>query len=287
MWITMIVECPGCRSRYDVTGRPPGTQARCRCGTVFALPSPGEQVEKLSCPQCAAPVPPTNHTCAHCGTQLLVRACPRCFARVFHGAKHCSECGAETAIPAAAGPDGTASRRQCPRCDQPLTAQLVGDVLLDQCDACTGVFVDTAALERILTERRQARADAVLGALPAAAETEGPAQPPQQLYIKCPDCGTVMNRRGFAKGAKVIIDVCRAHGTWFDAGELPKVIAFAMGGGLERAAAAEAQQKHEQARKQEVDRRTKEITRANVPPEHDTGRLAAFVDVLETLIWWT
>ena len=34
----MIVECPGCHSRYDVTGRPPGTRARCRCGSVFLLP---------------------------------------------------------------------------------------------------------------------------------------------------------------------------------------------------------------------------------------------------------
>jgi hypothetical protein len=44
-----------------------------------------------------------------------------------------------------------------------------------------------------------------------------------------------MNRKLFAAGAGVIVDVCRAHGTFFDAGELPAIIEFVMQGGLEQA----------------------------------------------------
>jgi Zn-finger nucleic acid-binding protein/ribosomal protein L40E len=281
----MIVECPGCRSRYDVTGRPPGTQARCRCGTVFALPAPGSQADKLDCPHCGAPVPPTNHRCAHCGTQLLVRACPRCFARVFHGARHCSHCGAESDLPAAATADGQARTRSCPRCDQPLVGQLVADVLLDQCDGCGGMFVDATALERILAERRQARADALLGAPPA--ETTAPGGPTDRLYIRCPVCDTVMNRRGFARGARVVVDVCRAHGTWFDAGELPKVVSFAMSGGLERAAAAEAEARLEQARRIERERRGTGVLLASDSPAERSDKLSTLVDALHSLFRWS
>lgn len=281
----MIVECPGCRSRYDVTGRPPGTRARCRCGTVFALAAPDQQASKLDCPHCGAPVPPTNHRCEHCRTQLLVRACPRCFARVFHGARHCSHCGAETDLPAAATADGRARTRACPRCDQPLVGQLVADVLLDQCDACGGMFVDSTALERILSERRQARADALLAALPPEDATPGPTE---RLYIRCPDCDTVMNRRGFARGARVIVDVCRAHGTWFDAGELPRVIAFAMSGGLERAAAAEAEARLEQARRLESERRGAAMLALPTDSASErSDKLARLLDALHKLFRWS
>jgi Zn-finger nucleic acid-binding protein len=286
MWITMIVECPGCRSRYDVTGRPPGTRARCRCGTVFALPHPGEQLAKLACPHCAAPVPPTNHTCAFCRTQLLVRACPRCFARVFHGAKHCSECGAETQLPAAAAPDGTATPNPCPRCDALLVGQLVGDVLLDMCEACAGVFVDATALERILRERRQARAEAIFGALTSATVDAG--NPDGRVYVKCPVCHATMNRRMFARGARVIVDVCRAHGTWFDAGELPKVIDFAMQGGLEQAAAADAQARLDQARRLESQRRATAIVISPGDSEQiRSDKLDNLLTALRSIFWWT
>jgi len=281
----MIVECPGCKSHYDVSGRPSGTRARCRCGTSFVLPDPPDQAGLLACPVCGAPVPPTNHTCEHCRTQLLVRACPRCFARVFHGARHCSHCGAETAAPAAADPDGNATARRCPRCDQHLIGRLVSDVLLDECDGCGGVFVDAAALERILKERRQARADALLGAIPRAELAPPSGDGP--VYVKCPDCSTLMNRRAFARGAGVVVDVCRQHGTWFDAGELPRVIEFAMDGGLERAAADEAEQRRQEARRLETERRKSQIVIAASDAEADRGRkLSNLIDLIRELFWW-
>jgi Zn-finger nucleic acid-binding protein len=35
-----------------------------------------------------------------------------------------------------------------------------------------------------------------------------------------------MNRVHFAGRSKVVLDVCHAHGWWFDAGELQRIVAF-------------------------------------------------------------
>ncbi len=247
----MIVECPGCQSRYDVTGRPPGTSARCRCGTILELPEPESSAGSLSCPSCGGNVAATNHSCEYCQAELLVKACPRCFAKIFHGSKHCTECGAKVVVPAAANADGTASKRMCPRCDEALVGRLVGDVLLDECGTCHGVFLDVAALERVLSERRQARAESLLGtARPEVGEgAVSAAQPSGSMYVRCPDCDTLMNRKNFAQGAGIIVDVCRDHGTWFDANELPRIIDFVMKGGLERAERKEAERMRDDARR--------------------------------------
>jgi Zn-finger nucleic acid-binding protein len=44
-----------------------------------------------------------------------------------------------------------------------------------------------------------------------------------------------MNRNNFARVSGVIIDICKQHGIWFDAEELPKIIEFVRKGGLSRA----------------------------------------------------
>ncbi len=201
----------------------------------------------LACPRCGGSVPPTNHDCQYCGTALLLRACPRCFARIFHEAQHCSHCGASAVVPARIGDDGEADPLRCPRCASDLVGRLIDEVLIDECTACHGVWVDMVALERVLEERRQARAERILGAL-APAETA--AQPGGPMYIRCPQCEVVMNRRMFARGSGIIVNVCRNHGTWFDGGELPSVIAFVMKGGLETAARKDAETLREEARRE-------------------------------------
>jgi Zn-finger nucleic acid-binding protein len=57
-----------------------------------------------------------------------------------------------------------------------------------------------------------------------------------------------MNRKLFSAGSGVIIDVCRAHGAFFDPGELPRIIQFVMNGGLEQAQKKELQRMKQDAR---------------------------------------
>lgn len=205
----------------------------------------------LACPRCGGNVAATNHACEYCTAELLVRACPRCFSRIFHEAKHCSSCGAQAVVPAAANADGEAAPRSCPRCSTRLVGYLVDEVLLDECPGCQGVWVDLAALERILDERRQVRAEAILGRPASTAVAE-----PGVSYIRCPDCAALMNRRLFARGAGIIVDLCPSHGTWFDGGELPAVIEFVMKGGLEAAARKEALSLEEDRRRLQAQQRS-------------------------------
>ena len=133
----------------------------------------------------------------------------------------------------------------CPRCHHPLEAA-PGDLgRAHECPRCGGIFVPRDALAEILCA-------AELG----GALREVPAQPVSELggwsveagpfgsqdavhYVSCPQCHNAMNRVNFGKVSGVILDVCKAHGTWFDAGELTRVVAFAGAGGFERTRARE------------------------------------------------
>jgi Zn-finger nucleic acid-binding protein len=262
----MILACPTCDGRYDVTGHPIGQQFRCRCGTIITLAAPSRQAGMLSCPHCGAGVAETASSCDHCSSQLLLKACPRCLSRVFHGHKHCPECGAELAVVAASDAH---PERPCPRCDHPLGARLVGGIVVDECMTCRGLFLDHVAIKRIVTDRQQARAEALLGALPKLEHLEiKPAD--GKLYIKCPVCHVVMNRKLFATGAGVIIDVCRIHGTFFDAGELPRIIEFVMNGGLEQSAKKDVERMRDDARRERDNARYAAMHAARVS-SHSSG----------------
>ncbi len=238
----MIVECPSCTRRYDVSGRPPGTVARCACGGRFTLPEPPGDAGSIACPGCGAGVASTSQVCTYCDRPLQVRACPRCFGALFDGVKFCGHCGADATAPARALANGKARPRDCPRCPSGprLESQLVCEVALDACPECEGVFVDNDLLERLLVERRHApRQDEAAGQdrarrgrawVGAGAEGRG-----RSFYIRCPDCGGNMLRRNFGRTSGVVVDICEGHGTWFDADELEAVIEFVQAGGLDDA----------------------------------------------------
>jgi Zn-finger nucleic acid-binding protein len=276
----MILACPACDSRYDVTGHPAGQQLRCRCGAMMTLPAMAASAGELACPHCGAGVAAGAGTCGYCRAELLVKACPRCVSRVFHGHKHCPECGAELEIAATAD---TAAARPCPRCAAPLHARRVGDLVIDECGACLGVFLDHVAIKRVVVDRAQARADALLGALPRREVQAVPAAG-QKMYLPCPVCGVVMNRRLFATGTGIIIDVCRAHGTFFDAGELPQVIEFVMNGGLERAERRDLDRMRETARRELAQARDVARAAAHGPAMTERTRAGSLVDLLSSLL---
>ena len=48
-----------------------------------------------------------------------------------------------------------------------------------------------------------------------------------------------MHRVNFGKCSGVIVDICRPHGTWFDANELHHIVEFIRAGGLEQARSRE------------------------------------------------
>ena len=114
----------------------------------------------------------------------------------------------------------------CPRCELALAPRHVADVTIDECGACGGVFVPGALMPRFLDGLD-------LGGEVIATFPPGtPANAERQLYVKCPKCAQRMHRRLFAKRAKVILDICRHHGIWFDEHELRAIAVFGSRGGV-------------------------------------------------------
>ena len=120
----------------------------------------------------------------------------------------------------------------------------VGTTDLQECAKCEGIWVDTATLEQICAERE--RQAAVLGIGPAV--IPGSFVEDKIQYLPCPVCHKLMNRVNFAHYSNVVVDVCKAHGTWFDRDELRRVIEFIRAGGLDEARTRELAELKERQR---------------------------------------
>jgi Zn-finger nucleic acid-binding protein len=127
----------------------------------------------------------------------------------------------------------TVTQPACPRCAVELTPEIVGVLSFRRCGACGGVWLDPDTLRTLC----EADAKPRYGRAPegAASDDPGPARREDGVrYLRCPVCGDLMSRVNFARVSGVILDVCRSHGAWFDAGELRAVRRFVRGPGLSK-----------------------------------------------------
>lgn len=195
----------------------------------------------LRCSGCGASVPPDAPQCPYCKAQLATVACPACFALVPLSASHCPGCGAEMTPRVPAAP----AEAPCPACGKAMAGNRIGDLDVQACLACGGLWLDRAVFEQLGARRE--RQGAVLGALPVPLAPPAMALDPVR-YRPCPGCGQRMNRVNYAKRSGVILDVCRAHGLWFDQDELHRVLSFIEKGGLDRARERELEELKEARR---------------------------------------
>jgi Zn-finger nucleic acid-binding protein len=237
------MRCTACAATIDASSAFPGATLRCTCGmdnvvplpprpqentpyrdAGFAQPSAGLQAAMISCPFCGGPCASEARACPHCNVELAAVRCPECYALHFTGARFCSRCRAELH----AGPLLVdASDAPCPRCDKPLRTTPESGVF--ECVTCGGLFVDHTAFAAMAHEKEV-----------AARVFAGAAEPTSRVlmveaevhYVKCPVCSEVMNRVNFGHRSGVIVDICGHHGTWFDPGELTRVLEWIAGGGL-------------------------------------------------------
>jgi Zn-finger nucleic acid-binding protein len=138
-------------------------------------------------------------------------------------------------------PDGA----PCPACTKPLASSRIGEVEVQACQACGGLWLDRPVFEQLGASRE--RQGALLGALPSPAEPVAATLEPVR-YRPCPACNQRMNRVNYAKRSGVVLDVCKAHGLWFDPNELRRVLAFVADGGLDRARELEIEELKEAKR---------------------------------------
>lgn len=123
----------------------------------------------------------------------------------------------------------------CPDCRAALHPVASRDVLAHRCGRCRGVWLDPEAFRRLC--ERDERAPGEETALARASTPpfpRGAGSADTVKYRRCPACRDVMNRTNFARVSGVIIDVCRAHGAWFDRGELAAIWGFLRAGGAGR-----------------------------------------------------
>lgn len=197
--------------------------------------------QSLHCPNCGAAADPDAGRCPYCRARLATVSCPSCFARIFDGAAFCPACGTRRAR-AEADP----SLAPCPSCQRPLNAMDIGGTRMQECDTCDGIWIEADVFEAICASREAQ--SAVLhrlgGRRPAPADA-------RVRYRRCPQCGTIMNRVNFGRLSGTIVDVCRGHGTFLDAGELHAIVSFIQAGGIDRMRAREIEQLREERQRLE------------------------------------
>lgn len=101
----------------------------------------------------------------------------------------------------------------CPHCSQPLITLEFSGLEVDYCVECAGIWLDCGELEQLVTTQGD---DAYLNTAVAASSRE--------KARRCPLCRRKMEKIRIGR-ADVLLDRCRAHGIWSDAGELRKILA--------------------------------------------------------------
>lgn len=105
--------------------------------------------------------------------------------------------------------------RACPHCRMPLERRLAGSARVDVCLPCRGMWLAHESITEFLVASEEELARAGL------ADT-GTLRPEPVMLVHprvCPRCSRAMTREVLSR-ARVTVDLCTAHGMWFDAGEL-------------------------------------------------------------------
>ncbi|MGI9056602.1 MAG: zf-TFIIB domain-containing protein [Pyrinomonadaceae bacterium] len=195
------------------------------------------KIESLNCPNCGAGVLSDKTVCEFCRSRLKTMACASCLGLMFVGSKFCGHCG-EKVIAVKISEEKIGD---CPRCKVKLRILQIGETNLRECEKCDGLWIDVETFEEVCANHeKQAEV------LRVVRENIVYKSPAKIQYVPCPDCRNLMNRNNFARVSGVVIDICKQHGVWCDAEELPRIIEFIRRGGLDHARHKEKLQLEEQ-----------------------------------------
>ena len=236
-----LLACGHCKRQLDVTALELGDEVQCVCDAVHVVGEPRlVQVRGLACGRCGGVLGEGDTECSFCNAALApeerhqTTLCPVCATRLPNDSHHCNKCGVSLRIAAvpALPKDGS-----CPRCKGDLRVHLMEDAEVIECggpNGCHGMWCSRDTFERLIQNVRQAVRDGAIGR-PVDPLNPPPLRPPSydpaamEGYVACLTCGEFMARRQFrheGKPSRIVIDVCRDHGVWFDALELEGVLAF-------------------------------------------------------------
>jgi uncharacterized protein len=103
---------------------------------------------------------------------------------------------------------------ECPNCTSHLVTLEFADIEVDYCFKCRGIWLDKGEMEHLI--RIAGGNDHLLKTTTSATTRE--------RKRKCPVCHRPMGKELAGKAETVMLDRCREHGMWSDAGELKKII---------------------------------------------------------------
>ncbi len=177
------------------------------------------------CSSCGGVVRETARECPYCRSPVATVRCARCFSMNVTEALHCLSCGSELGLMPVPIEEG--KRLACPRCSgRSLDGFNNGETTLYDCSVCGGQFIRNEDLTLLVRHHEERQV-----VLPKQLRKHNPLEQ-SVIYLRCPACSVLMTRKNFGGISGVIVDVCALHGTWFDPGELARILAFVGGGGL-------------------------------------------------------
>ena len=232
-----LLACASCHAQFDATGVA-AASFLCHCGARVQNVRPaGLDAPVRRCSACGASVDGATGACTYCGAILAAGSgplvCPECYARNPGGAKFCTGCGVAF-HPQPVVADGAAA--PCPVCEIDLTPRSLAGLAVQECATCRGLWVPAANFDALVARTDTTPPPSAGVAVPVVAR---PALASPVAYRRCPGCRQLMHRKNFARISGVVIDWCRAHGTWLDAQELEQVARFVRTGGMDRTATLE------------------------------------------------
>ncbi len=165
-------------------------------------------MSSLLCMRCGAPLPrdaaDAAVACAFCGTTST--PAPRVIER---------EVSVERVVERLVVRDtsGAPTTLACLRCSASMNDAVIDGMSVTQCPRCGGAWVSTEAAARLRrTSNDELRAHVVRGEILALAR-------PPRAKLACPVCKAPMECVPLGETVHDV-DVCKAHGTWFDRTEL-------------------------------------------------------------------
>jgi Zn-finger nucleic acid-binding protein len=164
-----------------------------------------------NCKNCGAPLPPDSIVCGYCNTRQNIDL---------------NEINRYTL-------ETPESDRICPRCNiklQTINIHVNGKFLVERCTECMGLFFDPGELDTLTDQSVSNVFHVDLSRIDELQKLKRHREYPV-MYIKCPVCRKMMNRINFGSQSGVIIDTCKAHGTWLDGGELRQILEWIKSGG--------------------------------------------------------
>ena len=162
---------------------------------------------------------------------------------------------------------------QCPSCDLPTQTETVGGETLERCNGCGGEFCTHQTLRKLLAAHAPEP-----GAPTGSYDRPSPLSDPMR-YRKCPACREMMSRKNFRDSSGIVVDVCSAHGVWFDRGELGMVFAFVETGALAKAERDTARRADSRRQLDAFERDLRKAGPAHYIGSHMAGPIEGLVDI--------